>query len=103
MDLTREQVLMLQAGPALDALVAKHVFGGGPKSLLPYSTDSAAAHFLEDQVERCMFLDFYLSLLMDMVAKNCHGSLHIMSAVFRATPEQKTRAALLAVLETQGD
>lgn len=102
--MTREEILAMEPGRGLDALVAKYV--RFPRHTHPieeikewcskYSTDISAAWEVEEQIHKKRLNVEYCSALKQVVAAK--GEYVGLFDYIHATPEQRCKAALLAVL-----
>lgn len=67
---------------------------------LRYSTDPAAAAHVEDEIERRGLTEQYVDAMLDLLHINAEDRIpahYQLWALIRATPEQRCRAALVAV------
>jgi hypothetical protein len=103
--MTREEILGMEAGFALDTLVELHVFNHTKSMYLqagPYSTDIKAAwevwnKMLENFPEKeSPALEFILALLDGDICTTYRDLVYLFKKV---TPEAICKAALLAVME----
>lgn len=116
---TREQVLGMPAGGELDLLVAERLMGWSyhgdfdkVPDVPPCSTDPAAAVLLEDEIGRRGLMGKYVRALLAVIGSGAEESglrnFWRVDAIdlwepLRATPEQKARAALLAVIDPRDE
>lgn len=101
-------ILAMKAGPQLDGLAGQKVMDWqGLCDPWRPSTDYAAARLLEDEIERRELQDEYVRCLLSLMPDACDevavGTLWYVGpggfwAVLRATPEQRTKAAILTFI-----
>lgn len=115
MTYTREQILSMPAGKELDKIAAEEVIGCkcyypavfGANTSLPgttklvalpdYSTEIVAARDLEKKIKQFggLMIGYYMTELQLICGNNGFDMVH-------ATPEQRTKAAILAMMESGG-
>jgi 1-deoxy-D-xylulose 5-phosphate reductoisomerase len=113
---TREQILAAK-GRELDILVAIHIYNfkdvsiedaekidSGDVYIPHYSTDFSMAYEMEEELKKITKPDMYLTisyaLTLPKVIKKEKGQVTPFDYI-HATPEQRCKAALLAVLEAE--
>lgn len=95
--MTREEILAMKPGRVLDMRVAQFVIGGSWIDDVPdFSTRLSAAWEVEEQIHKKRLNVEYCSALKQVVAAK--GEYVGLFDYIHATPEQRCKAALLAVL-----
>ena len=97
--MTKEEILALQLGPEMDALVMSEVMGGASTSgdLPGFSTDIAAAWEVLKKFEWVQLLKGQMGLWTCTIRKYRGTAFKEFQALSRQAPEAICRAALQAV------
>lgn len=95
--LTREQVMAMEPGQKLDELINLHFFKMDMVAHVPYSTEISAAREVEEWFAGTGITGRYAKRLKEVILA-VKGECSTFDMVY-ATPEQRCKAALLAVLD----
>lgn len=96
MTLTREEILAMEPGQELDELICNHIFDLEMVAHVHYSSDISAAWEVEEQIKKLRLHAAYVSALKQVLVRT--GEYVGMFDYIHANPEQRCKAALLAVL-----
>jgi len=111
--LTRDEILVMKPGRELDALVAEKTMGQRFRSewhklhndtIACYSTDIAAAFEVETKAienDPSMYVHALASVVFGYNQVQDISDIRKMCMLIHATPEQRCKAALLAVMDNE--